>query len=91
MENVKLDLIEPLIFGTETVTSLSFKPMKAKHLRGLTAKAGFGEMLDLAGKLCGLTTDEMGELGAQDAMKVIEVVGGFLGNGQKTGEESTQS
>lgn len=83
-------LLEPIEFGSEKIERLEFKPLKAKHLRAISTKAGFGDMLDLAAKLTGLSTDEIDMLGAEDTMRVVEIVGSFFANGQKNTAQSIQ-
>ncbi len=82
-----LKLKEPIQFGSESITELTFVKMKAKHLRGLPDKPKMDDLLNLAGKVCGQTPRVMDELGMEDAMAVLEIVSAFLPSSPQTGDK----
>jgi hypothetical protein len=87
MSTTKLKLAEPIKHGSEIIAELEFVQPKAKHLRKMPAAPATGDLLDLAGALCGQPPSVIGELGIPDMMAVLEVVGNFMEPGPKTGEK----
>lgn len=87
-------LKEPVQYGSETITELNFQKPRGKHLRGLTIKTAgdggvifsLGDMMDLAGRLATVAPSVISELGADDVMEVMGIVGGFIGAGPETGK-----
>ncbi len=84
-EAVVLRLKEPVQFGSEIVAELSLRRPKAKDFRRLPMDPKFGDILDLAGQLAGQPKAVMDELGAEDLMEVMNLVGGFIPGGRGTG------
>lgn len=82
---VTVKLKEPIAFGTETITELSIRKPKAKDFRGLPMQPAFGDLLDLAGRLSGQPRPVIDDLGAEDVMEVLNVVGNFMPGGRGTG------
>lgn len=85
---MKLTLMEPIQQGSETIKELEFRKPKAKDLRKLPVNAGTGDILDLAGRLCGQPPSVIDELSIDDTVKVLEVVSDFLPGSQKTGKQA---
>ncbi len=85
MNEKKLILIEPIIFGSQTISELVFKKPKAKHLRGIPQKPSVGDCLDFAGRICGQPNVVMDELSIPDMNAVLGVIEGFLGDGPGIG------
>lgn len=75
---VKLELKEPIVHGSEKIESLEFRKPKAKDFRGLPAQPNTGDLLDLAGRLCGQPKSVIDELGVEDMKEVLTVVGNFF-------------
>lgn len=86
-----IPLVEPVVFGSETVTEITLQRPKGKHLRKLPMDPGVGDFLDLAGNLCGRPRSFMDELDAEDVMKVAEAVADFLPGGRPTGGNGSAS
>lgn len=87
MEKKTLTLETPIEFNEERITVLEFKGLKARHLRNIPGKPGFGDLLDLVSKSTGLPVAAINELSAEDAVKAVEAVSVFFGSGQATGED----
>lgn len=88
---VEYKLIDPFTFGSESFESLTFKPLKAKHLRKASKDFSMGDLINIAGDLAGLSREEIGEMGAEDTIAVIKIVTDFLQSGPSTGQDTTQS
>jgi len=82
----KIKLEEVIQFGSETISELELQKPKAKHFRTLPQEPTTGDLLDLAGRLCGQPPKVMDELSIGDMKKVLEAVAGFLGAGPETGK-----
>jgi hypothetical protein len=91
MEPVIIQLKHPIVVGSETIASLSFRPLKAKDLRRLKAKEPMAQTLELAGYLSGKPASVIDELMGEDLLEVIDVVGGFFDRSQETGGEPSPS
>ncbi len=83
--SVELTLRVPITTNEGPRERLTFKPVKAKHMRGLPAEPNLGHLLDLAGFSCGLTAREIDNLDGADVPDVLTIVGEFLVPGLKTG------
>ena len=86
-DSLKIKLVEPFQFGSQFIDELEMQPPKAKHIRNMPAAPNTGDILNLAGKLCGQPPSVIDELGMEDTMKVLEVVGNFMQAGPKTGSK----
>jgi len=84
---MKLKLIEPITIGSEKIEVLEFRKAKAKDLRKLPSNPDTGDILNLAGRLCGQPPSTIDELGIEDTKAMLEAVSNFLGNSQKTGDK----
>lgn len=87
MKSVILKLKESVKHGSELISQLEIQRPKAKHIRALPAEPKTGDLLDLAGKLCGQVPSVIDELSIPDAMALLEIVGNFMEPGQKTGKK----
>lgn len=86
MSTVTLEF--PIEFGDRKITELTFTRLKGKHIRKLSAAPTMADLLDLASKSAGEPPAVFDEMDAKDVMTVTEVIGGFLGDSPKTGENS---
>lgn len=87
MEPTSYELLDPIEHGSEKITRLDFKPLKAKHMKEIGAKAGIADFLKIAVKLTGISSAALDEMSGRDTMKVVDVVAGFLKDGQETGDQ----
>jgi len=93
-EPVTMQLRSPIKVGAHTlITELSFRPLKAKDLRGIQRKEGFefDFMLALAGRLSGQPTNVIDELTSEDLAEVATIVTGFLQGSPPTGSAPSPS
>jgi hypothetical protein len=85
METTEIKLTKPISWGSDTITSLSLREMKAKDLRKLSAQPSMSELLDMVSQLSGKPGALIDDLNVEDAMRCVEVVSSFFPNSQKTG------
>lgn len=85
---VQLDY--PIEYGSRIIGQLTIKPLKGKHLRRLETPESkpIPMAMELVGLLSGEIPEVIDELEADDLMRVVEVVMGFLGGFQGTGSTS---
>lgn len=86
----KIALAEPLKAGSQAITELVVKPMRAKHMAGMPldkAAMQFSHLLEIAGRLTGQPPAVLGEIRGQDLADLLEVVGGFFSDFLPTGDE----
>jgi len=83
----KLVLSEPVEHGSETVTELIYRRPKGGDIRKIPTEPNMGDLIDLAGRLCGREPSFMNELDIIDVMASVEIVSGFLSSGRKTGKK----
>lgn len=83
MGPVTITLTEPIEAHGELVSTIVIEPPRARHLRALPVKSqlDMGDLLNLGGACAGLPPSAVDQLAAADALKVVEVVGNFLGGG----------
>lgn len=88
MESKTYTLKHPVVFGSEQITSLRVRKPKARDLRDLPAgDLTMGHMMDLAAVLCDQPCAVINDLEIDDAMAVLEIVGGFMPAGLATGDK----
>jgi len=83
-KTIKLEY--PISWGEETISEIEIKRPKGKHMRKLGGNVTMDEMLEIAQKCSAQPKSVFDEMDGQDVLKVAEVIGDFLGSGQKTGE-----
>ncbi len=84
----KVTLSEPVQFGSEVISVLELQKPKAKHFRTLPQEPTTGDLLDLAGRLCGQPPKVMDELSIEDMKRVLEAVANFLGGSPAIGKSA---
>jgi hypothetical protein len=78
-EPVTVKLLYPVKHGAEEITEVTIKPPKGKHLRKYVRQnMSFDDMLNLAGKLSGVSAVVFDEMEAEDCGSVVEAVGKLL-------------
>ncbi len=90
MEIKTYDLLTPISFGSQEITRLEFKPLKAKHLRALKGVSALDDTFVIASRITGHSSEIIDELSAEDCFNVVEIINGFLKRGPKTGDQSAQ-
>lgn len=79
-------LKHPITFGSETITTLAFRPPKAGDFRAMPVdKQTIGDILNAAGRLCGQPAVVMDELQGEDFQEVASRVATFMGSSPGTG------
>lgn len=81
----EMTLREPVQQGSEQISKLTVRKPKAKDIRALPVEPSTGDILDLAGRLCGHPPSVIDELSIEDCSELLEIVGNFIEPGQKTG------
>ena len=88
---IKLDY--PLEWATEDgkqeVTEVEFRRPKGKDIKGIGKDVSLDDILKIAAKVSKFSPRFFDELDAVDCMKVSEVIGDFLDNGQPTGRTNS--
>lgn len=88
MSQKTVKLKDPIQFGSETISELVLQKPKAKHFRALPTQPDTGDILNLAGKLCGQPPSVIDELSIEDMAAVMEAVSDFLPSSLATGSKS---
>lgn len=70
-----LKLKEPLQRGSEVITELKFRKPRAGDFRNMSLSPKLGEIMDAAGKMCGMLTTEMDQLCFEDMTEVSKILG----------------
>jgi hypothetical protein len=86
---VTLALKHHIVVGTQTITELTFRPPRAKDLRGLKMNRDYAMdfILEFAGRISGQTRQVIDELTGEDLEEAIEIVNIFTPGSQRTGSE----
>lgn len=84
-EPTTIKLRTPIVFGSNTIEELTLRRPKAKDFRSLPMEPRFGDILDLAGRLCAQPKAVMDELDVEDLDEVMNIVGDFVPGGRGTG------
>lgn len=83
MRETTIQLTTPIDAHGSQVTQLTMRPPKAKELRDLPIKQNMvmGDLYGVAAACADVPPSSIDQLDAGDLMKVMEVVGSFLGLG----------
>lgn len=78
-----IELEHPIVFGSKTVSTLEFSPIKTKHLRNLPPVSSDGTVsldiiLELMGKLLALPPRIVDEIQGNDLSRAMAVTTRFL-------------
>lgn len=83
---VTVELKEPIEFGSETITEIVVNKPKGKHFRKLPVEPKLmDELWPFACAICNQPAKVLDELGADDFIAVMEVVGNFMPDGLEIG------
>ena len=85
----EIKLREPIQFGgsSELISVLHVRKPKAKDIRDLPVEPSTGDILNLAGRLCGQAPSIIDELCIEDCSELLETVGNFIVPGPRTGNK----
>lgn len=78
----------PIELGTETITEVTIGKIKGKHMRSLPANPSdftMDVLMNLASKVTAQSGAVFDEMGSEDLVEVLGIVGERLGAGQGTG------
>ena len=89
---VTVTLKEPITFGSETISSLTLHPLKARDMKSLKlGDSGGMEMGDFLGVISSSARQPpsvVDELGVEDLLACVEVITDFLPASLRTGRKS---
>lgn len=81
-----LKLSQPFKTADGEVTELVIRPPLGKHVRMMdTSNENPDQFLEMAGDLCDLTRNQIDNLPAPDAMRVVTVIAAGFGDGSPAG------
>lgn len=85
---ITVPLRHPVKHGAEELTELvATRRLQAKDFKGIkSTEIMFDDMLTIISRLFAIPPSVVGELDVSDMMRAGEVINGFFGRGQKTGE-----
>ena len=81
LENNTLILAEPIKFGSQDITELQFREPTGREMSLIKENMTYGDILQIAAKLCGVTPRVMEQLKAKDVRKVVEHTSFLLAEG----------
>lgn len=84
---IKITLKVPLKYGSETITELELKAPVARDFRDMPLEPKYGDLMDVAAKLCNQPPSVIDQLSPVDMSEVLLKVGEFMGTGPKTGKK----
>lgn len=85
---IRVPLEYPLKWGEETITEIVLQRPKAKDIKHLGKDVTMDDLLKIASKCSKTEMSKIEELDAEDAVRIADVVGDFLGSGRGTGDSS---
>lgn len=89
-ETKTLPLKKPIAYGEDKITELVFREPEAGDFRGLVLRTDkavdMDTMLTLAGRTSGQPPSVIDRVKGKDLMKMLAIVGGFIGGGPETGK-----
>jgi len=93
MEPVKVKLRHPIVFGSETIEELTFRPATGKDIRRLPMRDGYeiDTILELAARLTDRPDPVIDRLTGEDLEEVISVASGFMPGSRRAGSASSRS
>jgi hypothetical protein len=81
LENNTLQLAEPITFGSQEYHELHFKEPTGREMSLIKENMTYGDILQIASKLCGVPPRVMEQLKAKDVRKVVEHTSFLLADG----------
>ena len=86
-ESIVVKLQYPIEWGSETISEVSLKRPKGKHLKGLTLSSDviLDQLINIASKISAHPPSVFDEMDATDLLRVTGEVGRFFDGGQETG------
>lgn len=84
--DVTIVLQTPFEVAGEFIETITLRRPKGKDMKTLTANAGTGDLMKLAGRLSGHLPVVFDEMDGFDVAEVLAQVGNFLTSGPTTGE-----
>lgn len=82
-----LKLKHPYQFGSKTISEVHYRRPKAKDIKKIKPdKLETGDLIDLFASISDRMPAEIDEMDMEDTLQAIQLVSGFLANGQESGE-----
>jgi len=85
MEPVTYKLKEPFECKGQQYESLTFKPLKGKHIKFLGQDPKLADVLKIAAKVSGVPDFVFDDMAAKDCIAIGELIGDFLTDGREIG------
>lgn len=73
-----IKLVEPVTFGSETISVVILKAPKGKHLKLLPPNPALKDILNMASKVSGVSSVVIDEMCATDVLAIAEAMGELL-------------
>ena len=81
-----IKLSSPIKTAEGEISELKFRKPRAGDFRNVSIPAKLGDMMDAAGKMCGLLSSEMDMIEVGDMVEVAGFLGEFIGDSPQIGE-----
>lgn len=75
---ITVKLVEPISFGSDTVTHITLKAPRGKHLKLLPPNPALKDILTIASKVSGVSSAVIDEMCATDVIAIAEAMGELL-------------
>lgn len=77
-KEVVVKLVEPITFGSETVSEVVLKSPRGKHLKLLPPNPALKDILNMASKVSGVSGAVIDEMCSTDVIAIAEAMGELL-------------
>lgn len=75
---IAVKLVEPITFGSETISEVVLKAPRGKHLKLLPPNPALKDILTMASKVSGVSGAVIDEMCAADVIAIAEAMGELL-------------
>lgn len=85
MQETVVKLAYPFEYDGKTIDSITLKPIKGKHIKGMAASPTIDDLRAIAQRVSGQPNAVFDEMHAADVLTVAGKVGDFLADGREIG------
>lgn len=85
-----ITLRHPISMGSQSIESLTLRPLTAEWLLAMDSKTGVAQILGYAQRMSGQTYQTINKLRGKDIGEVVRLVEGFIGHSLADGETSSE-